>query len=133
MKKRGILAFIIYLVGTIFAAFLAIYANVEAQKIPEDGGGWAGLGAALLLIFAMVIGIPFAAELIVKILHMATGLKLFGIICILGDLAILAYLIVGLFASSPTPEVFLRELPAITIFALPSTLAFISNLRSVKD
>jgi acetyl esterase/lipase len=36
MKKRGILAFIIYLLYTLGAGALAIYAYAEVQKIPAD-------------------------------------------------------------------------------------------------
>ena len=36
MKKRGILAFIIYLLYTLGAGALAVYAYAEVQKIPAD-------------------------------------------------------------------------------------------------
>ena len=134
MKRNGILAFVIYLIGTIFAGLLAIYAYIEAQKIPEgDDSSWVGLGAALLLIFAIIIGIPSAARLVAKILQMATGLKLFGILCMLGDAAVFGYFIVSIFTEATTPELILREWPTMLIVGVPNALAFISNARSITD
>ena len=134
MKRRGILAFIIYLLYTLGAGALAVYAYAEVQKIPaDDPDSLAALGGALLIIFAMVVGIPFGIELIVKILHLITGLKLFGIICMLGDLLIFLYFVGSLFDAMPSVTIFLSELPYMLIMGLPVILAFFSNLRSVAD
>lgn len=133
MKKRGILAFIIYLFFTLSSLALAIYSYVEIQKIPADDESMAALGGALLIIFAMVVGIPFGIELIVKILQLITGFKLFGIICMLGDVLIFLYFIGSMFTALPSISVFLAELPYMLIFGLPMILAFFSNLRSLAD
>ena len=133
MKKRGILAFIIYLFFTLSSLALAIYSYVEIQKIPADDDSLAALGGALLIIFAMVVGIPFGIELIVKILHLITGFKLFGIICMLGDVLIFLYFVGSMFTALPSISVILAELPYMLVFGLPMILAFFSNLRSLAD
>lgn len=134
MKGRGILAFIIYLLYTLGASALGIYAYAEVQKIPaDDPDSLAALGGALLIIFAMVVGIPFGIELIVKILHLITGFKLFGIICMLGDVLIFLYFVGSMFTTLPSISVILAELPYMLIFGLPMILAFFSNLRSLAD
>lgn len=133
MKKRGILAFIIYLFFTLSSLALAIYSYVEIQKIPADDDSMAALGGALLIIFAMGVGIPFGIELIVKILHLITGLKLFGIICMLGDVLIFLYFVGSMFTTLPSISVILAELPYMLVFGLPMILAFFSNLRSLAD
>jgi hypothetical protein len=133
MKKRGILAFIIYLFFTLSSLALAIYSYVEIQKIPADDDSMAALSGALLIIFAMGVGIPFGIELIVKILHLITGFKLFGIICMLGDVLIFLYLVGSIFTTLPSISVILAELPYMLVFGLPMILAFFSNLRSLAD
>ena len=96
--KRGIFSFIIYLICTVLGGALLIYAKIEADRINSNGGGWEGLGVAVLLILGIIVGAVGLAGLIFKGLHMGTGWGFFGFVCILIDLAIIAVLVYNMFS-----------------------------------
>ena len=134
MKKRGILAFIIYIFGCIIAAGVLIYAYIEAQKIPEpDVEGWGAWGVSLLVVLALIIGIPSGTSLILKFLHLVSHKKFFALLCIALDLVMVLYL-------AGVHQIFLDGLDEwIRVFTnfepwyLLPLFALISNTRSLAD
>lgn len=93
MKKRGKLAFVIYTISCLLAAGLLVAAYIEAQNIPEpDVDNFGALGVGLLLILAMIIGVPSGASFVLKFLHLISNKKIFAILCIILDFAMILYL-----------------------------------------
>lgn len=93
MKKRGKLAFVIYTISCLLAAGLLLLAYIEAQNIPEpDVDNFGALGVGLLFIIAMIIGVPSGASFVLKFLHIISNKKIFAILCIILDFAMILYL-----------------------------------------
>lgn len=93
MKKRGKLAFVIYTISCLLAAGLLLLAYIEVQNIPEpDVDNFGALGVGLLLILAMIIGVPSGASFVLKFLHIISNKKIFAILCIILDFAMILYL-----------------------------------------
>ena len=125
MKKNGIVALIIYILGVVAGISLAIWAYIDLQaleNLPEPG--WAAVGAAIIVALGVVVAITFAVPFILKVIQLLTGFKLFGILCVLADIAILVTFICS---------VVLDNGFTLLIFAIPSLLALISNLRSLSN
>ena len=135
MKKRGKLAFIIYIIGCLFAGVILIAAYVESQNIPEpDVENWGAFGVALLILLAMIIGIPSGIGFVLKSLHLATDIKFFGVLCILLDVVMLLYL-AGVHQIVTHDFAYWLESLSITnlIYVAIPLLALISNARSLAE
>lgn len=123
MRKSGGFSqalYIGYLIGGIGSA---VYCYIAAQ----NAEGWDGLGYAVLLILGLGIAAVGLVALVFKLLHMATGWGLFGFLCVLLDLGVIAacaFLIVdgGIDISS-----LITIAPAI----IGSILALFSNIASL--
>ena len=129
MRKRGIFAFVIYLLGTLFGGGLTLWAFLELERI-ESGtnDGWAAIGAAIIIAFGIMVGVPYLACLITKILQLATGLKLFGILCLILDVVVIGGLAYTFYTEG------LGDDPIVmVVMMIPSALAFISNAIALKD
>ena len=134
MKKRGILAFIVYIFGCLWAARITILAYIESQSIIEpDVENWGAFGVAIMILLAMIIGIPSVIGFVLKLLHLASHKKLFAILCILLDLVMLLYL-------AGIHQIFIYgfdhwvgELGVYFLWALVPLFALISNTRSLAD
>lgn len=96
--KRGIFSFILYLICTALGGALFIYAKIEADRINNSGGGWEGLGVAVLLILGVVVGAVGLAGLLFKGLQLGTGWGIFGFLCILIDLVVILALVSNMFS-----------------------------------
>ena len=129
MRKNGKPALVIYILLTLFGGIVAIIGYVSLKNIQKGGGGdWDEIGAALVAYFGVILFIIYAITLITKILHLKTGFKFFGINCILIDLAIAGCILyIGLVENGGNHLIIQLMLP------LPSLLAFISNLKSIKE
>ena len=134
MKKRGILAFIIYIFSCIIAAGVLIYAYIEAQKIPEpDVEGWGAWGVSLLVVLALIIGIPSGTSIILKFLHLVSHKKFFVLLCIALDLVAVLYL-AGVHRIFTYNLVYWIEGLGVDILgALIPLSALISNAGSLAD
>ena len=129
MRRKGILAFTIYLLATLAGGGLALEAYIEAKQLevsPESG--WATLGAVLVVILGISVAVPYLVCLVMKIIHMASGLKLFGVICLILDVAILAVLGYTLFIENTADGS-----AALFLLMVPSALALISNVVSLTE
>lgn len=140
MKKRGIVAFIVYLLGCLVAGVMMVWAYIEAQNIPEnDVENWEGLGVAILILIGLIIGVPCAVRLVLKFIHMVSGWKLFGVACILADIVIILYwmgahLIFGYSINHWIDNMLcVSGIIQIVLCAVPNVFAMISNIASIKE
>ena len=129
MKRKGILAFVVYLLCSLAGGGLALMWFIEAKQLeasPESG--WATLGAVLLVVLGIGIAIPYLLCLLAKIIHLASGIKLFGVICLILDIAILAVLGYAFFIEDAA-----NELAVKLLLMVPSTIALFSNAVSLTE
>lgn len=125
--RRGILSFVIYTIYTLLGGGTAIYNYIAVQKHNEAGGGFDGLGLAILMIAGIIVFGIGALGLILKSLHMKTGFALFGLLCFALDVAcvlVFMYLFLGESGS-------INDTLVIVGVAIPSMLSALSNLKSM--
>ena len=92
MKRRFDFSLAIYTIGSAVALAIAIQAYIEQKNIPEpDPEGWGAFGVGILLVLATVIGIPYGTALILKCIQLASGLRLFGILCAMIDIVLILW------------------------------------------
>lgn len=129
MNRKGILAFIIYLLATLGGGGLALWSFIELKIIESsESGDWSAIGAAIILALGLIILVPYAVCLIAKIIQMASGAKFFGVLCIIFDVVIIGALAYTFFVENNGDNLIAQILALI-----PSTLALISNALSLKD
>ena len=129
MIRSGILAFIIYLLGALGGSILALRAYIELNYIESSGDADSyAVAAAIITIFGLIIAIPYLVCLIAKIIHLASGLKFFGIICIILDVVIIGVL-AHLF--SIDIDIGVDTTAAQIICMIPSSVALLSNAISL--
>ena len=122
MKKGGKLALAIYILGTVFGALLAGWSYFQINYIESNAeSGWESLGYALVLVLGLVIMVPYAVSLIFKIIHFVSEKAVFGVLCIIIDISLIACLVLS------------YEDWSYLLLIIPSTLALISNVRSMKN
>ena len=126
--KRGILSLICYILYTLVGGALAIYGKLAADSIQESGGGWEGLGAAIVFIIGLVVLGVGLVGLIFKGLHMGTGWGIFGFVCILIDLAAIIGLASTMFSGSGSFEFN----PAVAIICGILGISLVSNFESLR-
>ena len=128
------ISYIVYVFGCLWAARITILAYIESQSITEpDVENWGAFGVAIMILLAMIIGIPSVIGFVLKLLHLASHKKLFAILCILLDLVMLLYL-------AGIHQIFIYgfdhwvgELGVYFLWALVPLFALISNTRSLAD
>ena len=125
--KRGIFSLICYIFYTLAGGFLAIYSRLEIDRINASGGGWEGLGAAVVMILGIIVLAVGLAGLLFKGLHMGTGWGFFGFLCMLIDLAVIVVLVSNMFEG----ESFVFN-PAGGIFCGISAISMVSNFESMR-
>ena len=129
MKKAGVLSFICYLLYLLGGAGLAIYSKIMIDNVNANGGGWEGLGHAIVLILGIILAGVGLVGVILKGIHLKTEWGFFGVLCIIFDLALAAVLVIsvmsndGLSGNDPT---------LLTIFAIPVAVTFVCNILSMK-
>ena len=107
------------------------------------------LPITLLVVLAIIFGVPNIIDFGIKLLHCVSGLKIFGIGCMLIDVAFIGYFAWGLIKDFPYDAIF--KLPAFNeaymdtfLAALTSVVwmivpilisfkAFVSNIRSLNN
>ena len=140
MKKRGIFAFIIYLLGCVIAGLCLLTAYYIYINMPEvDVENWNALMVVSVLLSAVLIGIPSGSRLVLKFIQIVSGRKLFGYLCILIDVAVIIYSldIQSIFRGGIDSWVQHLTSGSALIFGIPvivtNVFALISNIISVKD
>lgn len=129
MKKAGVLSFICYLLYLFGGAGLAIYSKIMIDDLNANGGGLEGLGHAIVLILGIILAGVGLVGVILKGIHLKTEWGLFGVLCILFDLACVGVLAVLTFGEGGTSADFVGLLP----FVIPSAVALVGNVLSVKN
>ncbi len=117
-----------YILYTLAGGALAIYGKISVDRINASGGGWDGLGAAIVLILGLIVLAVGVAGLIFKGLHIGTGWGIFGFVCLLIDLAIIAVLVYNMFEGEGS---FVFN-PVSGIICGISMLSVVSNFESMR-
>ena len=129
MRRNGILALIIYSLGVAAGGFLAIWAYAELQVIENSSEpGWEAVGAAIIIALGLFIALPSGVSLILKIIQLITGFKIFGVLCMILDVVVIASLVYNILTTTDNGNTLVE---AATI--IPTSLAFISNAFSLSD
>ena len=126
--KRGIFSLICYILYTIAGGALSIYGKLEADRINESGGGWEGLGAALVFVVGLILLGVGLLGLLLKGLHMGIGWGIFGFACILYDLAIIIALASTMFSGSGNFDFN----PIVAIMCSIQGISLVSNFESLR-
>ena len=126
--RRGIFSLICYILYTLAGGALAIYGKLEADRINASGGGWEGLGAAIVFIIGLIALAVGVAGLLFKGLHIGTGWGIFGFVCILLDLAVIIALVSTMFSGSGSFEFN----PVAAILCGIIGISFVSNVESLR-
>ena len=122
MKKGGKLALVIYILGTLCGGLLTGLSFLGLNQLEQSGeAGWEGLGYALLIVLGLALLVPYAIALILKIIHLKSDLKFFGVLCILFDIAYIACIVSSF------------EDWSYLVVLVPAFLALISNINSMKN
>ena len=107
----------------------AIYSYVMTQKISESGGGWEGLGHAIVMILAIVLAGVGLIGVILKGIHLKTEWGFFGVLCILFDLAFAAVLVTSVMSNDGLAD---NDPTLLFVFAIPVAVTFVCNILSMK-
>ena len=91
MKKRptGILPIISYLIYTIVGFVLSrtVRSNLDALGESAADATFGGIAASIVLVLAMIYSVVAILPLLLKAAHLSTRVGLFGVFCMLFDLA----------------------------------------------
>ena len=113
--RKGLLSFIIYSILFGVSGFLTLQLKLEIDANQGNYEGFEGLGAglgfAILLIFTIILAVPF----VLKLLHVLSGWGFFGFLCVLVDIAFIVLLVYGMITSVPSGASFdfVESLPMI--------------------
>ena len=126
MRKGGAFALIVYILYTLF--FGGIFVFVLNGVL----NGEAGIGGIGVFLGNMIIGgfaVSGLVAIILKVIHMATGWIVFGILCVLIDINAVYTLVASIISVGAITAVTL-------VLILPLALAIgalVSNIKSLKN
>jgi len=128
MRRGGGFALITYILYTLFFGGIAVFTAI-ALKNDNGSAGIGGIGVALgiMIIASLAVGGLFA--IILKLIHMATGWFIFGILCAIIDIRAvytLALSIIDVGAINGVTLVLVVPL----VFAVG---ALVSNVKSLRN
>ena len=138
MRRKDGISLIFYILGTLVGVYYLSWAMTENMHAPEvDVDNFHAMVVGALLVIAAIIGIPYGTALISKLLHMITGCKLFGIVCIVIDIAMLLYFSNVINLASEGFDYWLQTITngAYTYYLLIASIVItlISNITSIKE
>jgi hypothetical protein len=128
--KRGGFALISYILYTVLFGGLTLMFYYEMDKLKDEK-----LFGAFALIFLVLIGLCVSLAIgglvavVLKLLHMATGWPVFGILCITIDVGMVGCVITSIVELGSNSS-------ATFVFFIPLLLsigALISNIRSLRN
>lgn len=133
MKKGGLLSLIVYILYTLFGGGLAIYSRVAIEELNNSGGGWEGLGHAIVMILGIILGVAGLVATILKLIHMKSGWLLFGILCILADVVFIFAWISMVAPGGNVDQINPADILPSVPFIIVSIASMIANIKSLKD
>ncbi len=128
MKKGGILSLIVYILYTLGGGGLAIYSRIAIEELNNSGGGWEGLGLAIVMVVGLIFGAAGLVATILKLIHMKSGWGFFGVLCILVDIAF-----IGVFVSSIIENGLTIDGLGSLLFIGASLASLVANIKSMRD
>ena len=128
MRKSGFVSLLSYIAMFLGYGIPALTIYIEANNGKYQG--WDGLGFGLLMIFCMIYAVPAGIAMLLKILHVTTGIGLFGILCMLIDVAAFGIIVYYFIAGGASLETLITFWYAsLPIVVLPVT--FVANVKSL--
>lgn len=116
---------IVYVIYTLFWGGISAWLYVAVQT---GNPGLAGIAVAIVLMMTMVLTVGGLIAVILKLIHIGTRWKLFGILCVIIDGYILYSLIPALIGVGAINGTFF----VLLVPVLLSIGSLISNLRSLS-
>ncbi len=131
--RKGIFSFVIYIIYALLGGGMIVYNYIAIQKHNAEGGGWEGLGLAILFIIGIILGAAGLLGVILKGIQLGTGWGFFGFLCILLDLVFIgAFISAGLPGGNNIEAAQLSDMLPILPFVAASFGSFIANCVSLK-
>lgn len=135
-KRGGFIAYLIYILVLVLA-IVSFFGSMSQNQPAEDLSTSEQLSQAFLVVLSVYLfiflGIPAGVLFILKTLNLITGWKLFGVLCLLIDIAVAGLLLITLVSSLSTGGVSLSSvLSYIGIIAIP-VVAFLSELKGLRQ
>ena len=127
--RKGIFSFVIYIIYALLGGGMMVYNYIAIQKHNAEGGGWEGLGLAILFIIGLILGAAGLLGVILKGIQLGTGWGFFGFLCVILDLVCVAVLVSQVFMNESVE--ILEAWPVIAITVLP-VISCITNAISIR-
>ena len=127
--RKGIFSFVIYIIYALLGGGMMVYNYIAIQKHNAEGGGWEGLGLAILFIIGIILGAAGLLGVILKGIQLGTGWGFFGFLCVILDLVCVAVLVSQVFMNESVE--ILEAWPVIAITVLP-VISCITNAISIR-
>ena len=127
MRKFSAVSFVIYLLYALLGGGLAIYNHFAIQQHNAEGGGLEGIGLAILLVVGIVVCAAGIVGVLLNGIHLGTGWRFFGVLCILYDLACAVLILSQIISVGGNPAESLIFIAA----TVPSLISFICNVKSL--
>ncbi len=125
MSRRGMFSLATYILYTLFWGGISLWLY---WAVKTSNPGLAGIAVAIVMAATMVLAIGCLLAVILKLIHIGTRWKLFGIICILIDGYILYSLIPALIGiGAVTGTTFVLLVPIVL-----SVGSLLDNLSSLS-
>ncbi len=132
MKRRSA-SLVVYILYTLLGISMFLYNLIAAEKHNQQGGGWEGVGIALLLVFGVIIAAVGLLGVIIKLIHLASGWGFFGFLAILLDIGIILTVIsVALPGGNNLEAAEITDFLPIIPFIAASLTSLVSNIRSLR-
>ena len=129
MKKSGLLSLIVYILYTLGGGALALVSKINIDNLNANGGGWEGLGYAIVMILGIILAGIGVIGIILKGIHLKTEWGFFGVLCILLDLAFAAVLVASVMSNDGLSG---NDPALLVILAIPVVTSFVGNILSMK-
>ncbi len=131
--RKGVFSFVVYILYTLFGGGMVLYNYIAIQKHNAEGGGWEGLGLAILFILGIIFGAAGLVGVILKGIQLGTGWGFFGFLCILLDLVFIgAFISVVLPGGNNVEAAQLSDMLPMVPFVAASAASLVSNAISLR-
>ena len=129
--RKGKLALVMYIIGTLFAGGGALYCYLTATNNTE--GGLENLGYAILMVYGLILFAFYAALLLIKVFYLISGWKIFPFLCMLADLGLVGLVVYALSGSLIETDTVLGNVALLAALIIAPLIAFFSEIKALKD